>query len=88
MLDRLIQVYSQVKIGDPWDDSVLLGPLINERAVETMMAALVDARRQGERSSTAADEWTGRATSSNRPSSKPGPTWRSSASRHSRRSCM
>jgi aldehyde dehydrogenase (NAD+) len=47
VLNRLIQVYSRVKIGDPWDESVLLGPLINERAVETMMAALGDARRLG-----------------------------------------
>jgi aldehyde dehydrogenase (NAD+) len=47
VLNRLIQVYSRVKIGDPWDESVLLGPLINERAVETMMAALGDAQRLG-----------------------------------------
>jgi aldehyde dehydrogenase (NAD+) len=47
VLHRLIQVYARVKIGDPWDESVLLGPLINERAIETMMAALDDARRQG-----------------------------------------
>ena len=47
VLDRLIQVYSRVKIGDPWDDSVLMGPLISERAVEAMMAALQAARQQG-----------------------------------------
>ena len=47
MLNRLVEVYARVKIGDPWDESVLLGPLINERAVATMMAALDDARRQG-----------------------------------------
>ena len=46
-LDRLVQVYSRVKIGDPWDESVLMGPLINERAVEAMMAALEAARQQG-----------------------------------------
>jgi aldehyde dehydrogenase (NAD+) len=47
VLQRLIQVYSRVKIGDPWDDSVLMGPLITERAVEAMMAALQAARQQG-----------------------------------------
>ena len=40
VLERLIEVYSRVKIGDPWDESVLMGPLINERAVEAMMAAV------------------------------------------------
>jgi aldehyde dehydrogenase (NAD+) len=47
VLGRLIHVYSHVNIGDPWDESVLMGPLINGRAVETMMAALDDGRRQG-----------------------------------------
>jgi aldehyde dehydrogenase (NAD+) len=47
VLERLVQVYSRVKIGDPWDDSVLMGPLVNERAVDAMMAALQTARQQG-----------------------------------------
>ena len=47
VLERLIQVYSRVKIGDPWDESVLMGPLITERAVEAMMAALEAVRQQG-----------------------------------------
>ena len=47
VLARLVQVYSRVKIGDPWDPSVLMGPLINEHAVAAMMAALDAARRQG-----------------------------------------
>src|SRR5207344_2378306 len=33
--------------GDPWDESVLMGPLISERAVDAMTAALLAARRQG-----------------------------------------
>jgi aldehyde dehydrogenase (NAD+) len=47
VLDRLVDIYRRVRIGDPWDDSVLMGPLISESAVETMMAALDAARRQG-----------------------------------------
>jgi aldehyde dehydrogenase (NAD+) len=47
VLDRLQAVYRRIRIGDPWDDSVLMGPLISEVAVEAMMAALEAARRQG-----------------------------------------
>jgi aldehyde dehydrogenase (NAD+) len=47
VLDRLVEIYRRVRIGDPWDDSVLMGPLISEGAVETMMAALDAARQQG-----------------------------------------
>jgi aldehyde dehydrogenase (NAD+) len=47
VLERLVAVYSRVKIGDPWDDSVLMGPLISEKAVAVMMSALEAARRQG-----------------------------------------
>jgi aldehyde dehydrogenase (NAD+) len=47
VLVRLTEVYSRVKIGDPWDESVLMGPLISERAVEVMMAALDAARQLG-----------------------------------------
>jgi aldehyde dehydrogenase (NAD+) len=47
IIERLTQVYSRVKIGDPWDDSVLMGPLINGRAVDAMMAALASAEEQG-----------------------------------------
>jgi aldehyde dehydrogenase (NAD+) len=47
LLERLVQAYRRVKIGEPWDDSVLMGPLINEKAVAEMMAALDAARKQG-----------------------------------------
>jgi aldehyde dehydrogenase (NAD+) len=46
-LERLIAAYGSLTIGDPWDDGVLVGPLIHERAVEAMMNALVAARDQG-----------------------------------------
>ncbi|MFI5459155.1 MAG: aldehyde dehydrogenase family protein [Isosphaerales bacterium] len=47
VIERLVDVYRRVTIGDPWDDGVLMGPLISERTVEAMMAALEFARRQG-----------------------------------------
>jgi aldehyde dehydrogenase (NAD+) len=47
VLKRLIQAYERVKIGDPWDDSVLMGPLVSQQAVDTMLAALETARKQG-----------------------------------------
>ena len=46
-LDRLKSVYASITIGDPWEDGVLMGPLINESAVETMMKALEAAKAQG-----------------------------------------
>ncbi len=46
-LERLKRAYASIKIGDPWEDGVLMGPLINERAVGVMMAALDAARSQG-----------------------------------------
>ncbi len=47
VLDRLVAIYRRIRIGDPWDDSVLMGPLISEGAVESMTAALEAARQQG-----------------------------------------
>jgi aldehyde dehydrogenase (NAD+) len=44
---RLVAAYRSVKIGDPWEDDVLMGPLINEQAVESMMHALDLIRQQG-----------------------------------------
>jgi aldehyde dehydrogenase (NAD+) len=45
--DRLVNAYRQVKIGDPLEDGTLMGPLVNQRAVGDMMAALRIARSQG-----------------------------------------
>jgi len=47
VLERLAEIYRRIRIGDPWDESVLMGPLISEEAVRAMMAALDAARRQG-----------------------------------------
>ena len=47
LVDRLVRAYQSAAIGDPLDPATLVGPLINERAVESMMTALDDARAQG-----------------------------------------
>jgi L-aminoadipate-semialdehyde dehydrogenase len=46
-LDRLKRAYASIKIGDPWDDDVLMGPLINEGAVGAMIRAIDAAKGQG-----------------------------------------
>jgi L-aminoadipate-semialdehyde dehydrogenase len=47
LTDRLVNAYAQVRIGDPTDDTTLMGPLVNRKAVDDMMAALSSARDQG-----------------------------------------
>jgi aldehyde dehydrogenase (NAD+) len=47
LTERLAKAYKQVPIGDPLEDGVLMGPLVNESAVEEMMAALETAKEQG-----------------------------------------
>ena len=46
-LGRLTRAYRSIKVGDPWEDGVLMGPLINEGAVVTMLKALDAAKAQG-----------------------------------------
>jgi aldehyde dehydrogenase (NAD+) len=45
--DGLIAAYKQIRIGDPLDVSTLLGPLIDEDAVENMLRGLETIRAQG-----------------------------------------
>jgi len=45
--DRLIAAYKQVRVGDPLEPSTLMGPLIDEQAVENMMRGLAQLREQG-----------------------------------------
>ena len=47
LVSRLVKTYEQVPIGDPLETGVLMGPLINQAAVDEMMAALDAARAQG-----------------------------------------
>ncbi len=47
LTQRLVRAYKQVTIGNPLDDGVLMGPLVNEKAVEDMFAALETIKQQG-----------------------------------------
>jgi aldehyde dehydrogenase (NAD+) len=47
LINQLVGVFRSVKIGNPWEDGVLMGPLVNEAAVNRMASALDDARAQG-----------------------------------------
>jgi aldehyde dehydrogenase (NAD+) len=47
LAERLVRAYEQVRIGDPMADDVLMGPLVSEKAVENMMAALERAAAEG-----------------------------------------
>ncbi len=44
---RLVNAYASVKIGDPREDGVLMGPLINERAGAGMLKAIEAIKVQG-----------------------------------------
>jgi aldehyde dehydrogenase (NAD+) len=46
-ITRLAEVYRSIRIGNPWEDGVLVGPLISAMAVEQMLAALKHAQEQG-----------------------------------------
>ncbi|MDA1052036.1 MAG: aldehyde dehydrogenase family protein [Planctomycetota bacterium] len=47
LINRLVAAYHSVPIGNPLDDGILVGPLINEAAVRQMTEALEAARQQG-----------------------------------------
>jgi aldehyde dehydrogenase (NAD+) len=44
---RLAAAYQSIQPGNPWDDGVLLGPLIREQSIEQFLAAIGAARQQG-----------------------------------------
>jgi aldehyde dehydrogenase (NAD+) len=44
---RLVDAYRQVRLGDPLDQSTLMGPLVYHQAVDEMLAALQQAVAQG-----------------------------------------
>ena len=45
--DKLQDVFSRLAIGDPRDDSTLVGPLIDQSALDAMQSALEEAKKQG-----------------------------------------
>jgi L-aminoadipate-semialdehyde dehydrogenase len=47
MLEKLVAAYESVSIGDPLYDTTLVGPLINNASVESMLEALDAATQQG-----------------------------------------
>ncbi len=47
LAERLVKAYAQVTIGNPLEDGILMGPLVNEEAVGAMLAALEAVKQQG-----------------------------------------
>ena len=47
LLKPLVKGYEQVRIGDPLDENTLVGPLIDEDALNQMQTALKNAKEQG-----------------------------------------
>lgn len=47
LTQRLVDAYKQVRIGDPLDDSTIMGPLVTSDAVEEMFEALEQAKEDG-----------------------------------------
>jgi aldehyde dehydrogenase (NAD+) len=47
VLKRLIKSYQSIRIGNPLEEGILMGPLVNRTAVEDMMRALESIKKQG-----------------------------------------
>jgi len=47
MKQRLVQAYKSITICDPMDPAILIGPLVDQQAVDDMMVALETAQQQG-----------------------------------------
>ncbi len=47
LTQRLVKIYQQIPIGDPLEEGVLMGPLIDEDAVQSFEQAVVEAQKQG-----------------------------------------
>ena len=46
-VSRLVKAYGQVKIGNPLEPGTLMGPLIDDEAVDLMMKAIKEAKKSG-----------------------------------------
>jgi aldehyde dehydrogenase (NAD+) len=47
LVGRLVKAYGQVRIGNPLDSNVLMGPLIDQAAVQAYVFALEEVKREG-----------------------------------------
>jgi len=47
IISKLKAIYATVNIGDPFDDKNLMGPVINQRAIDAMQASIITAIKQG-----------------------------------------
>lgn len=47
LAEALISAYRQIRIGNPLDDGILMGPLVDQQAVAAMQNALVRLKEQG-----------------------------------------
>src|SRR4051812_32544944 len=47
LVGRLVEIFGSLRVGDPFDDGTLVGPLIDVRAHESMVAALDQAVADG-----------------------------------------
>ena len=47
LIDRVISAYKQVKIGDPLQQTTLMGPLVNEQAISDYFSAIETAKSNG-----------------------------------------
>lgn len=46
-IERLTAAYKQVRIGDPTEKGILMGPLINQRAVDAYVSAMARVSKEG-----------------------------------------
>ncbi len=46
-LERLINGYNQIRIGNPMDENTLMGPLVDDSAVQDMMNAVSNIKKEG-----------------------------------------
>ncbi|EKD72095.1 MAG: NAD-dependent aldehyde dehydrogenase, partial [uncultured bacterium] len=47
MVSSLVKAYGKITIGDPLDQKNLMGPLIDQQAVDMFVKAVSDAKQQG-----------------------------------------
>jgi aldehyde dehydrogenase (NAD+) len=47
LIGKLVKAYGQVRIGNPLDTNVLMGPLIDQAAVQGYLAALEEVKKEG-----------------------------------------